>query len=191
MLLKWLGERGGDLPARLAGAAVVSVPFDLERGSRRIGRGFSRVYQHAFLTSLRRKALAKLERFPDLADRERVSSVRTIYDYDDHVTAPVHGFRDAADYYTRSSALGWLSRVRLPTLLLSAVDDPFLPPAVLDEVRAVARSNPALHVEFSAHGGQVGFVGGRVPWKPFFYAEWRVCEFLAERLTVTGVARAS
>ena len=191
VLLKWLGEGGGDLPPRLAGAAAVSVPFDLERGSRRIDRGFSRVYQHAFLKTLRRKALAKLERYPDLADGERVRSIRTIYDYDDHVTAPVHGFRDAADYYTRSSALGWLSRIRVPTLLLSAVDDPFLPPAVLDEVRAVARSNLALHVEFSAHGGHVGFVGGRVPWKPFFYGEWRVCEFLAERLALASEARAS
>ena len=191
VLVKWLGERGGDLPPQLAGAAAVSVPFDLERGSRRLGRGFSKVYQHAFLKSLRRKALDKIERFPGLADREEVRRVRTIYDYDDRVTAPVHGFQNANDYYTRSSALGWLWRVRLPTLLLSAIDDPFLPPEVLDEVRVVARINSALHLEFSPRGGHVGFVGGTIPWKPFFYGEWRVCEFLAERLAATAVARAS
>jgi hypothetical protein len=178
VLLKYLGERGADVPARVHGAVAISVPYDLERGSRHIGRGFARVYEANFLRSLRSKVERKRARYPDIVDPERLRGARTLYDFDDVVTAPVHGFRDAADYYARSSALRYLHGVRAPTLLLSAVDDPFLPPDVLDEVRAAARENPALHVEFWPHGGHVGFVGGRVPWRPEYYAERRTFEFL-------------
>ena len=179
VLLKWLGELGASVPERVVAAATVSVPFDLERASRHIDHGFARVYQHHFLRSLRRKALAKLDRYPTLMSRERVEQARTLYDFDDVVTAPVHGFADAADYYTRSSSIRFLSRVRVPTLLLNATDDPFLPSAVLDEVRALASANDLITVEFPESGGHVGFVSGQNPLRPFYYAEWRVTEFLA------------
>ena len=182
VLLKLLGERGDALPAAVRAAAAVSVPYDLGRGSRHLGRGFGRVYERHFLRSLRRKAEAKLAHYPDLCSPERLAAARTLLDFDDAVTAPVHGFASADDYYDRSSALRFLAGVRRPTLLLSALDDPFLPAAVLDEVRAIARDNPALHVEFVPRGGHVGFVGGRVPWRPFYYAEWRVADFLAAEL---------
>jgi predicted alpha/beta-fold hydrolase len=181
VLLKWLGERGRSLPPRARAAAVVSVPFDLARGAQHIHRGFARVYEASFLRSLKRKTYAKLAAFPDLADRARVAAARSIYAFDDAVTAPVHGFADAADYYARSSALGYLAEIRLPTLLLSAADDPFLPAAVFDEVRVIARTTPALTLELVPHGGHVGFVMGQ-PWRPFYYAEWRVAEFLAQAL---------
>jgi predicted alpha/beta-fold hydrolase len=183
VLLKFLGERGSDLPPQVHAAAAVSVPYDLGRGSRHISRGFARVYERHFLRSLRRKAYAKLERFPDLVPREHVDRARTLWDFDDVVTAPVHGFAGAADYYSRSSAIRFLGGIRVPTLLLSAVDDPFLPAAVLDNVGAAARGNPALQVEFIERGGHVGFISGRVPWRPFYYAEWRVAEFLAAQLS--------
>ena len=183
VLLKFLGERGDTLPARVRGAVAVSVPFDLGRGSRHISRGFSRVYERHFLRSLRRKAIMKLERYPDLVEREALMQARSLYDFDDRVTAPVHGFASADDYYGRSSAIAWIDRIRVPTLLLSAADDPFLPAEVLDEVRAVARENAALTVEFVARGGHVGFVSGRVPWRPHYYAEWRLCDFLSGCLT--------
>jgi predicted alpha/beta-fold hydrolase len=178
VLLKWLGERGGELPAQVRGAAAVSVPFDLARGARYIGQGFARIYESSFLRSLKRKTLAKLEQYPDLADPVRLARSRSIYEFDDAVTAPVHGFRSADDYYARSSSLGYLAAIRVPTLLLSAVDDPFLPPGVLGEVRVIAARVPALTVEFVPRGGHVGFVMGP-PWRPFYYAEWRVAEFLA------------
>ena len=108
---------------------------------------------------------------------------RTLYAFDDLVTAPVHGFRDADDYYARSSSLHYLARIRTPTLLLSARDDPFLPAAVLDEVRDIARINPLLQLEFVDRGGHVGFIAGTLPWRPFYYAEWRATEFLASALT--------
>jgi uncharacterized protein len=182
VLLKWLGERSAnDLPATVRGAVAVSVPFDLARGSRRISRGFSRVYERFFLRSLVAKARQKLAHHPDLCDAAALDRVRTLWDFDDVVTAPVHGFRNALDYYTQSSSIHYLPCVRVPTLLLSAVDDPFLPPEVLDEVRSIARDNPVLEVEFVRRGGHVGFVSGRVPWRPVYYAEWRVADFLAKQ----------
>jgi predicted alpha/beta-fold hydrolase len=188
VLLKWLGERGPDLPPQLRGAAAVSVPYDLARGARYIDCGFSRLYQAHFLRTLRRKALEKLARFPDAYSSDAVARARTLHEFDDAVTAPVHGFHDALDYYTQSSSIHFLSRVRLPTLLLSAADDPFLPCDVLDIVRTIARDNPALVTEFVERGGHAGFIAGRVPWRPLYYAEWRVASFLAE--CVDGVRRA-
>jgi predicted alpha/beta-fold hydrolase len=182
VLLKWLGELGEHTPERLRGAVAVSVPFDLGRGSRHLDRGFSRFYQAHFLRSLRRKALGKSARFPTVIRPETVLRARTLYDFDDLITAPVHGFQSADDYYTRSSSLHYLARIRAPTLLLSARDDPFLPVAVLDEVREIARTNPSLHLEFVERGGHVGFIAGTVPWRPFYYAEWRAAEFLAGAL---------
>jgi len=190
VLLKLLGEWGGHAPPQVKSAAAISVPFDLERGARHLSHGFSRIYDRHFLKTLRAKARRKLERFPDLFDPSALERARTIYDFDDAVTAPVHGFASAHDYYSRSSALSWLDRVRIDTLLLSAVDDPFLPPAVLEDVRTVARPNPTLHLEFTAHGGHVGFVSGSWPWRPFYYAEWRACEFLAANLDAAGARRA-
>lgn len=181
VLLKFLGERGEDLPPQLAAAAAISVPFDLSRSSQRINRGFSTMYQRFFLESLKRKAQEKLGRFPDLAHPERITAIRTLQDFDNVVTAPVHGYRDADDYYARASSLPFLGRIRLNTLLLSAMDDPLLPPEVLEEVREVARTNPALHIEFVPRGGHAGFVTGWLPWRPFYYAEYRVGEFFAGR----------
>jgi predicted alpha/beta-fold hydrolase len=180
VLLKYLGERGDAVPAAIRAAAAVSVPFDLDRGASHIDRGFARVYQASFLKSLKRKAFAKLERYPDLCDPARLDAVRSIREFDELVTAPLHGFAGATDYYRQSSSLGFLRGIRRPTLLLSAVDDPFLPPAVLDEVRAVALANPALTIEFVPEGGHVGFISGTVPWRPVYYAERRVGEFLGE-----------
>jgi hypothetical protein len=110
---------------------------------------------------------------------ERIRGLRTLEDFDDLITGPLHGFRDARDYYEKSSSLSYLSRIRLKTLLLSAVDDPMLPPAVLTDVRELAEHNSALHLEFQAKGGHAGFVAGSRPWRPFYYAEYRVGEFFA------------
>jgi len=182
VLLKYLGERGDRVPAAVRAAAAVSVPYDLGRGSRHIGRGFGRVYERHFVRSLRRKALEKLARYPDLYASERLAAARSLLEFDDVVTAPVHGFASADDYYDRSSSLRFLAGIRRPTLLLSAEDDPFLPAEVLDEVRRVARGNDCLDVDFVPHGGHAGFVGGRLPWRPVYWAEDRVIGFLAEVL---------
>jgi predicted alpha/beta-fold hydrolase len=139
------------------------------------------VYQAHFLRSLRRKAIDKQRRFPGAPTQEAIARATTLWTFDDAVTAPIHGFRDAADYYARSSSLGFLAKVRVPTLLLSAIDDPFLPAEVLREVAAIASTNPALTAQITARGGHVGFVGGP-PWSPRYYLEERVVEFLGDRL---------
>lgn len=185
VLLKWLGEQGAAVPRRVAAAAAVSVPFDLARASRHVDRGFAKVYQYHFLRSLRRKALAKLRQYPDITTADRIRAARTLWEFDDVVTAPVHGFANASDYYARSSSITFLAAVRVPTLLLSAVDDPFLPGSVLDEVARIAGSNRSLETEFARQGGHVGFVSGANPFRPFYYAEWRVAEFLARQLAIT------
>src|SRR5262249_46610330 len=146
-----------------------STPFDLARGSRFLERGFSRVYARHFLGTLKAKAREKHARFPGAVAWDRVAAARTIWDFDDVMTAPVHGFRDAQDYYSRSSSLRFLRGIAISTLLLSAADDPFLPREVLDEVRAIAAQNACLTLEFSEHGGHVGFVAGSLPWRPAYY----------------------
>jgi len=181
VLCKMLGEWGADVSPRVAGAVAMSVPFSLARASRHIGRGFGAVYEKAFLRSLIPKALAKIERHPELASLRSVIGARTLWEFDDHFTAPLHGFVDAADYYARASSLPFLGDIRTRTLLLSAVDDPFLPPDVLDDVRRVGTTNPWLTLEFPERGGHVGFTAGRWPWRPWYYGEWRAAEFLSAR----------
>ncbi len=182
VLLKWLGERGDDLPSTVRAAAAVSVPYDLERGSRQLERGFSRVYAFLFMRTLRRKALEKLAAQPGLFVEGRLRDARTLAEFDDAVTAPVHGFEGARDYYTRSSARHFLATIARPTLLLSAFDDPFLPAKVLDDVSIVALKNTFLTVEFHARGGHSGFVSGLLPWRPVYFAERRVIEFLSSHV---------
>jgi uncharacterized protein len=182
VLLKFLGEHRTDLSPRVRAAAAISVPYDLERGARHLSHGFARIYDRHFLRTLRQKARTKLSRFPGLFDSGALERATTIYEFDDAVTAPVHGFADAHDYYTRSSSIHWLHAITRPTLLLSSYDDPFLPPAVLDDVRARARENAHLALEFTRGGGHVGFVAGGMPFRPTYYAEWRACEFLASAL---------
>ncbi|HYW30203.1 MAG TPA: alpha/beta fold hydrolase [Gemmatimonas sp.] len=181
VLCKLLGEWGDRAPAPVRAAVAMSTPFDLARASRHLGRGFGAIYEWSFLKSLVPKALSKIARHEELVGLTTVKGARTLWDFDDRFTAPLHGFRDAADYYARASSLPYLHGIRRPTLLLSAVDDPFLPPAVLDDVRAVAAKNKALTIEFPARGGHVGFTAGRWPWKPWYYGEWRAAEFIAEQ----------
>ncbi|HSA56312.1 MAG TPA: alpha/beta fold hydrolase [Gemmatimonadaceae bacterium] len=182
VLIKWLGEQRDRVGPRVRGAVAVSTPFDLARSSRRIGRGLSRLYQWHFLRSLRAKALAKIERFPDVASPGAISGARTLWEFDEVFTAVLHGFRDAADYYAQSSSIGFLSSIRVPTLLLSARDDPFHAPEVLDEVASIAAGNACLTTEFPARGGHVGFIEGWVPWRARYYAEERIGTWLAARL---------
>jgi predicted alpha/beta-fold hydrolase len=179
VLLKYLGERGAAVPERVVAAAAVSVPFDLARGSRYISQGFSRVYERHFLTSLKRKVRDKLRQFPDLVATRQLDSLDTLFAFDDAITAYVHGFADADDYYAQSSSIKYIHGITVRTLLLSAVDDPFLPPAVLHDVRKIAQVNKHLHIEFVAKGGHAGFVSGRNPLNPVYYLERRVGDFIA------------
>lgn len=178
VLLKWLGERGSAVPTEIRRAAAISAPFDLGAGSRFLETGFSRLYVRHFIGMLKQKALATLERHPTLrVDRVRLDAARTFWEFDDVFTGPVHGFAGADDYYTRSSSIHFVPNIKVPTLLYSAVNDPFLPPVVLERVRVVARSNEALTIEFTPEGGHVGWVAGP-PWAPTYHMEGRVMNWL-------------
>jgi predicted alpha/beta-fold hydrolase len=166
-LLKWLGERGGAARGLVRAAAAVSAPLDLTAAGTALERGFNLVYARSFLATLKRKSAAKLARFPGLFDGERVARARTLREFDDAVTAPLHGFRDAADYWARASAKPWLRGIAVPTLVLNAANDPFLPRAHLPRPDEVAR---CVVLEAPATGGHVGFVSGPFPgrydWLP-------------------------
>jgi predicted alpha/beta-fold hydrolase len=177
VLLKWLGEAGSTLQSTVVRAAAVSVPFDLARGSRVLEKGFSRFYATHFLRTLVPKALAKAAQYPGSIDVAAARRARTFWEFDDAATAPLHGFRDAADYYARSSSLGFLDKVAVRTLLFCAWDDPFVPTDVLNEVQDVAEQSPALQVDLTRSGGHVGWVEGSV-WPSRYYMERRVIEFL-------------
>jgi len=178
VLLKWLGEQGPNVPPQIKRAAAASTPFDLEAGARLMENGFARVYVKHFLDTLVAKTVKKLELYPDLCDITKLRAARTFFEFDDLLTGPVHGFTGAHDYYSRSSSIRFLGDVRVPTLLMNAWNDPFLPRAVLSAVREIARGNPHLFVEFPETGGHVGWVAGQ-PWSQQYYMERRVVEWLA------------
>ncbi|HVO29423.1 MAG TPA: alpha/beta fold hydrolase, partial [bacterium] len=177
--LKWLGERGESAPVEAA--AAVSVPYDLAACASSLdGPGFwARVYRGRFLRTLRRKSLASARRFPGALDADRVRRARTFAEFDDCVTARLFGFRDAADYWARSSSAQFVGAIRRPTLLVSAEDDPFIPAAAIPR-EAIAK-NPALTLALFPHGGHVGFVEGSF-FAPSFAAERMAVDFLAAKL---------
>jgi len=167
VLLKWLGERGEEAGALVRAAAAVSAPLDLMAAGEALERGFNRVYARMFLATLVAKSMDMIARFPGLFDGERAARARTLREFDDAVTAPLHGFADVTDYWTRASSKPLLRHIRVRTLILNARNDPFLPAQHLpgrDEVSA------AVTLEFPATGGHVGFMSGPFPghlrWLP-------------------------
>jgi hypothetical protein len=173
--LKYLGETPS--PPYVVAAAAISTPVDLTSSARALDRRRSNlIYLQRFLRTLIAKVEAKARRFPHDLDARGARAIRTLYEFDDRYTAPLHGFRDAADYWTRASAHPFLTGITVPTLLLNACDDPFLTPESLPF--AEANSNPLLFLETPARGGHVGFLDlerGIQPW-----SERRVVQFLDE-----------
>lgn len=162
VLLKWLGERGTDAERLLNGAAAVSAPLDLAACGHHLGRGFNRVYSRHFLNTLKPTAAAMLERFPGLFDARRLQAAASVYDFDDLVTGPLHGYAGADDYWTRAASKPWLPAITLPTLVLNAQNDPFMPAVALPRAEAVSA---AVRLELPREGGHVGFVTGSLPGK--------------------------
>ena len=158
-LLRWAAEAGDSASALVGALASVCAPLDLAAGGAAIDRGFNRlVYARMFLRTMKRKAAAKLEQYPGLFDRSRMLAARTLYEFDNVFTAPLHGFRDTDDYWARASAKPHLTRIRVPTLALNARNDPFVPAASLPQV-----GNSHVALWQPAHGGHVGFPGGIFP----------------------------
>jgi predicted alpha/beta-fold hydrolase len=180
VLLKYLGERGAGARPRVQAAAAVSVPYRLSASARRMERGMGRLYSRFFLRSLRRSLQRKVARRGHSYDLERLERVGTLRAFDDAFTAPVHGFRDAEDYYRRSSSARYLHGIRVPTLLLQARDDPFLPREALPE--AEMEANPWLLPRITEAGGHLGFVEAEGPWGARFWAESEAARYLARAL---------
>lgn len=180
VLLKLLGEREDGGGGLVDAAVVISVPYDLAAGCDLLERSLmGRFYASYFLRSLQSKLLLKDGTLRKLVDLEAATRARTIREFDDHVTAPLHGFDGAGDYYADSSSVRYLEGIGIPTLLLHAVDDPFLPADHIPDRQAEA--NPHLHLALQPKGGHVGFLQG-TPRTPSFWAEEEGARFLAETL---------
>jgi predicted alpha/beta-fold hydrolase len=160
-LMRWAQEAGETATQQLGAVAAISSPLDLWAGGQALGRGFNRwVYTPWFLRTMKPKALRKLAQHPGLFSREALLAAKDLYEFDNVFTAPLHGFKDTEDYWTRASAKPRLNEIRLPALLLNARDDPFVPEASLPKPRQVGE-----HVTLwqPTHGGHVGFVEGDWP----------------------------
>ena len=156
-LLKWLGERESDAAGCIRAAAAISAPLDLTACGHNLGHGFNKVYSRHFLQTLKASATAKLQRYPGLFNEDRMREAASLYEFDDAVTAPLHGFAGADDYWRRASSKPWLNAIQLPTLVLNAQNDPFLPTHALPAPDQVSIT---VKLDFPHQGGHVGFVTG-------------------------------
>ena len=158
VLLKWLGEQGQAAAHIVRRAAAASAPLDLAASGHALGRGLNRrLYARHFLLTLKAKAIAKITLHRLELDAPRIARAGTLYEFDDLVTAPLHGFRDADDYWARASSAPWLRAIRVPTLVLNARNDPFLPRPALEAATREASRDVVL--EFPETGGHAGFPG--------------------------------
>ncbi len=178
-LLKWAGEQQESAATLVTGVAGICAPLDLAACGHRLARGFNRIYTRHFLDTLKSRSAARLERFPGLFDETRMRRSRNLWDFDDAVTGPVHGFAGADDYWARSSAKSWLKTIAVPALVVNPQNDPFLPASALPGRTDISAS---VRLEQPATGGHVGFVSGPFPgnldWLPqrllhFFTSELR------------------
>ena len=173
VLLKWLGETG--MRAPLTGAAAVSVPFDLGQCGERLERGFSRIYRRFLVREMSRSVRSKFAGWSESPiDLAGLSRCRTFREFDDYVTAPLHGFEGAEDYYRRASSGQFIARIRIPVLIVQARDDPFMPDDPLPPL------SPWVRLEAPSRGGHVGFVGGAVPGRARYWLDERIPAFFKE-----------
>jgi uncharacterized protein len=160
-LLRWAQEAGSSASKVVRAVAAVSSPVDLTASGLAIGRGFNRlVYTRMFLNTMKPRALRKLVQYPGLFDRQRLLAARDLYEFDDVFTAPLHGFKGTDDYWSRCAAKPHLGRMSLPTLVLNAQNDPFVPASSLPRAAEVGRIVTLWQPQ---EGGHVGFPSGRPP----------------------------
>ncbi len=159
-LLKWLGEQGDDARSIITRAAAISAPVDLAAAGVALAHGFNMVYARNFLKTMKARTLEKMQRYPALCDKRRMLATRTLREFDDLVTAPLHGFDGVDDYYARASSKPFLASIAAPTLVLNARNDPFLPARFLPTAQEVSAS---VLLETPATGGHVGFISGPFP----------------------------
>jgi uncharacterized protein len=182
VLLKYLGESKSDSP--LAAAVAVCAPLDLHICAEALNKGFSKTYQYYLLKRMKQAVVQKFDRHTAAFDWHSALNARTFAEFDDVVTAPLHGFSGMQDYYDRSSATHFLATIERPTLIINALDDPFMSPAVIP---AAEKLSEDVVLEVSENGGHVGFINGGTPWRPRYYLPGRIIEFLEPHASRRGL----
>ena len=175
VLLKYLGENGASTP--LDAAAAVCVPMNLHDSSRALSTGFSKIYQRHLIKKMKKAACRKFDQYTAAFNWQNMMDARTFAEFDDAITAPLHGFSGKDEYYDRCSSARFLADISRPTLIINALDDPFMTP---DAIPAEEELSDSVQLELSACGGHVGFVGGGLPWSPDYYLPGRIIQFLEE-----------
>jgi len=182
VLLKYLGESASETP--LKAATAVCVPLNLHECAKALNTGFSRYYQRHLLKRMKKSVARKFNRHTAAFDWDRAMNARTFAEFDDSVTAPLHGFDGKQDYYDRCSSVNFLHAIVQPTLIVNALDDPFMTPEVIP---SDDRLSEAVTLEISKHGGHVGFIDGGTPWRPTYYLPRRIVEFLEPHAAAPGL----
>jgi predicted alpha/beta-fold hydrolase len=188
VLLKWLGEQSCNLS--LFAAIAVSVPLELSICATKLDSGFSKIYRENLISELKDFIKAKqgyLEKLGRNLEANKIaqlgdlSGVKSFWQYDEQVIARLHGFKDVKDYYHRSSSRQFLKSIDINTLVIQSIDDPFMTKYVLPSVSELSSS---VNLEVTQGGGHVGFITGCIPFKPVFWIERRVPEFLNDQLSL-------
>ncbi len=171
----YLGRKGRNLAKEIKGAAVFSTPFDLFSATKSFHqRKFNKIYLYRFLRSLKRKIKMKDGLLKDLHLNEiKVQKIKDFHQFDELITAPLHGFKNKNEYYEKSCSINILNRIKVPTLLVNAKNDPFLGPNCFPTKEA--EENPKLYLETPENGGHCGFTSFEK--KPFYWSEIRALDF--------------
>jgi predicted alpha/beta-fold hydrolase len=165
-LLKWLGETGADNPLKCT--VAVSVPFVLKLVAEKLQRGLSCMYQRHLLKGLKKDMKEKFLHIPCPFDYDRIDKIKNFWEFDDWITAPLHGFKDVHDYYEKSSCRQYLSKISVPTLIIHAKDDPFMTP---DAIPDKSELSETIQLILTDKGGHVGFIEGSIPGMPQYWLE--------------------
>ena len=181
VLLKYLGENGVSTP--LHAAVAISVPLSLHDSADALSNGFSKIYQHYLLKRMKNAIRRKFDRHTAAFDWHRAMSARSFSEFDDAVTAPLHGFSGKDEYYDRCSSVGFLADIRCPTLIINALDDPFMTPATIPDEERLSED---VRIEVSSAGGHVGFISGGLPWRAEYYLPTRIIAFLDSCISDTA-----
>lgn len=181
VLLKYLGENGVSTP--LDAAVAVSAPLNLHDSAEELSKGFSIVYQRYLIEKMKKAIRRKFNQYTAAFDWYRAMGATTFAEFDDAVTAPLHGFSGKDEYYDRCSSIHFLGNIRVPTLIINALDDPFMSPR---SVPAPDALSDMVCFEASAKGGHIGFVDGGAPWRPRYYLPTRIISFLDRFVAASG-----
>jgi predicted alpha/beta-fold hydrolase len=182
VLLKYLGESEDD--TQLRAATAVCVPLNLHKCAEALEQGFSKFYQRYLLKRMKQSMARKFDRHTAAFDWNKAMSARTFAEFDDWVTAPLHGFDGMEDYYDRCSSVNFLASIARPTLVINALDDPFMTPEVIPPEDLLS---PQVTLEVATAGGHVGFIDGGTPWNPSFYLPDRILGFLQPYAAMPGL----